>query len=432
MIRFRTMLSCLALAAWTISSLAMAQTYPPEVGASPSPNWERRVLRQFNKTPYRYGSMQEPSPASEAPPVVHDQRVRPTAAHSAVLLEEDPAPMASPASEFDEYVVDDPTMPVDYGVAGYGYTEGCGPREGCPVPGSCGPQGCGGYDVCYEGCYDDCGVYGGDCWGFGCGILDYIGTLSIMRRMSLFAGVHGFKGPTDQGQNGNFGFHEGFNFGAPLGDPWGLGLGYQLGMQATHSNFSGDRVNGIRRGDRDQIFFTGGVFHRRPEGGLQWAVAYDHLHDAYYETFDLGQIRAELTWVRPGDREFGFWGAFETRRETVANSTLEPNDMFTFFFRRYFSGGGEGRTWTGFTGNSDVLFGGDIRVPLGTSWALENSINYLLPNESRGAEGQSQESWGVSIQLVWYPGRQAACVRNDPFYPVLGVADNSSFMADLR
>jgi hypothetical protein len=106
--------------------------------------------------------------------------------------------------------------------------------------------------------------------------------------------------------------------------------------------------------------------------------------------------------------------------------------MFAFFFRHYFSGGGEGRTWTGFTGNADALLGADIRVPLGTSWALENSINYLIPKESRGASGQPQESWGVSIQLVWYPGRQASCVRNDPFFPVLGVADNSSFMADLE
>jgi len=252
-----------------------------------------------------------------------------------------------------------------------------------------------------------------------------------VRDFSLFAGVHGFKGPTDQGRNGNFGFHEGFNAGGPLG---GAGrLGYQLGLQAVHSNFSGDRVAGYRTGDRDQIFFTAGLFHRPVCRGFQWGVAFDLLHDAYYETVDLNQVRTELAYVTADRRrEFGFWGAFETRSDSIASGTLRTNDLFAFFYRRHFCGGGEGRLWTGFTSDQDALIGGDIRVPLGRSWALENGLHYLIPGEGRDAQGQSQEAWSVNIQLVWYLGRDARSVRASRFRPLFGVADNSTFIAELR
>lgn len=46
----------------------------------------------------------------------------------------------------------------------------------------------------------------------------------MLRDLTVFGGVHGFKGPLDQGRNGNFGFHEGVNLGGPLGDPWGSAI----------------------------------------------------------------------------------------------------------------------------------------------------------------------------------------------------------------
>ena len=81
------------------------------------------------------------------------------------------------------------------------------------------------------------------------------------RDLSVFAGIQGFKGPVDQGRNGNFGIHEGLNFGAPL---FGIfDFGYQVGLEMAESNFSGDQVLGnLRQSDRNQLFFTGGLFHR--------------------------------------------------------------------------------------------------------------------------------------------------------------------------
>ncbi|MBN1912072.1 MAG: hypothetical protein JW818_20295 [Pirellulales bacterium] len=276
--------------------------------------------------------------------------------------------------------------------------------------------GCGSVATCNE---PGCGEY------LGC---DRHLRGRLLRRFTFFAGVEGFKGPIDQGVNGNFGFHEGFDFGGPLGGPWGLG--YQAGLRAVQSDLSGNQVVRASREGRDQLFFTGSIFHRARCGGWQWAAAYDLLHDRFYDTIDLGQVRAEISWAQPGYREIGFWGSFGTKDDAVTGTTYKVTDLYTFFYRKHFSSGSEGRLWTGFTGNHDTLVGADFRVPLSDSWALENRFNYLIPKEGHGVNGQPQESWAVSLQLVWYPGRSAHCLSQDPFRPILGVADNAYFMVD--
>ena len=85
------------------------------------------------------------------------------------------------------------------------------------------------------------------------------------RDLQVFGGIDGFKGPLDQGRNGNFGVHEGFNFGAPLGI---FDWGWQIGAEATESNFSGDNVVDPRSADRNQFFVTGGIFKMRPRLGV--------------------------------------------------------------------------------------------------------------------------------------------------------------------
>lgn len=258
-----------------------------------------------------------------------------------------------------------------------------------------------------------------------------------LRNFQFFVGIHGFKGPFDMGRNGNFGFHEGINFGAPLGDPWGVG--YQLGVSGVHSNFSGDHVWEVREGDRNQVFFTGGLFRRARRQGWQWGVVFDLLRDSYYEKATLGQIRTETTWVTGYGWDIGYWGAYGTKEDeqsfqsedSLIRQMIKINDLFAFFYRKHFTGGGEGRLWGGFTGQSGALFGGDIRVPIGTSWALENDFQYHLPRHGKGEDGLREEAWSVNINFVWYPGRRADQVQRDPFRPLFNVASNSTFMEDV-
>lgn len=355
-----------------------------------------------------------------------------------------PAPHVGPpvAAVYEEEVGGDaPTMAVDpitidpitgdlvdgkSDVVPAGFTAARGPACGG------GEVGCGGGLEC-----------GGECGGYPCppgsgaayGPGYYGGYCGWLRELSLHAGIHGFKGPPDFGRNGNFGLHEGFNFGAPFGGPWGFG--YQLGLNVVHSNFSGDQALFLRGAGRDQLFFTAGLFRRNPQGGWQWGAAFDLLHDSYYETANLSQVRSETSYVFGGGvREIGYFGMYGTGRDRIGRINnlqieFEPTDLFAFFYRRHFSGGGSGRLWAGFTGGGDGLIGGDFHVPLGTGrWSLVNRFNYLAPRQGTGQGGLTEESWGVSIQLVFYPKQTARFAERSRFRPLFDVADNTLFMVD--
>jgi hypothetical protein len=269
------------------------------------------------------------------------------------------------------------------------------------------------------------------------------------RNLAIFAGVHGYKGPRDRGANGNFGFQEGLNFGAPLGDPWGCG--YQVGFAALQSNLSGYQENlpdvqdqernrfTTLTADRHEYFFTAGIFRRAECAGWQWGVAFDMLYDTYYENANLKQIRTETGYLFNEFFEVGYSGAYAVGGDNVSggytvagrqiDGKLDATDQFVVYFRRYFENGGDGRIWGGMTGYGDGLFGADAWIPLGGSWAIQNTFNYLIPKNGKGeAGGQINESWSVAFNLVWYPGRSVNCISKSCYRPLLNVADNSLFM----
>lgn len=262
--------------------------------------------------------------------------------------------------------------------------------------------------------------------------------------MAIFGGVHGYKGPRDRGVNGNFGFQEGANLGAPLGDPWGCG--FQVGFAALQSNISGynTTTETAATADRHQYFFTTGIFRRAECAGWQWGVTFDLLHDTYVQESNLKQIRTETGYLFNESFEIGYSGAYGVGGDDVSGTyfgrtvdgQLDATDQFVVYFRRYFENGGDGRIWGGMTGHGDGLLGADAWIPLGGSWALQNSFNYLMPKGSRGSEvqdgivegGQVRETWSVAINLVWYPGRSSNCIGKSCYRPLLNVADNSLFM----
>ncbi len=263
----------------------------------------------------------------------------------------------------------------------------------------------------------------------------------LLRNLLVFFGVHGFKGPADLGHSGNFGFHEGVNWAAPLWEPWGWGI--QLGMEALHSNFLGTEAVDVGFGpplqmaDRNQIFFTGAVFQRRMEKGLQGGVAFDLFYDHYYQNTTLCQIRSETSLVLNPYHELGYWGAYAVSRESVqgvgsADAMIRPNDLFALFYRRRFTGGGMGRIWTGLSSYGDLVLGLEGTVPLGTQWAIDNNFTCLFPKHGRSSGDRPEEAWSVSIHLVWYPGRVSNPVVSNAYHPLFYVADNSWFLVKRR
>ncbi|HEY1602780.1 MAG TPA: DUF6666 family protein [Pirellulales bacterium] len=317
-------------------------------------------------------------------------------------------------------------------------------------PGSYGAQGFSDDGAAPDG-YDDGGYggYGGGYDGYGrpmystpcpeCG--SCCGGISCPHRWfdesSVFAGVHAFKGGLDQGQNGNFGFQEGVNFAGSLWHQYGIG--YQVGAQFVQSDLSGSNIASSFNNSRQQNFLTAGLFHRPACGnGLQGGVVFDWLDDRFYSHTRFTQMRGEISYITPYGNEFGFWGAFATgTNQTVQISsttalTFGSVNMYNFFYRKNFTNGDQGRIWGGFTGDAGGIFGADYRVHMSNQWDLMGGFNYLIPGNGKSDGGSTQESWGLAMNVVWYPTRRACGIHNGPFRSLFGVADNNTFMVRER
>jgi hypothetical protein len=54
----------------------------------------------------------------------------------------------------------------------------------------------------------------------------------------------------------------------------------------------------------------------------------------------------------------------------------------------------------------------------------------MIPKQGQGETALTRESWGLIVQLVWYPGQNAKCQQQNPYRAFFNVADNSLFMVD--
>lgn len=256
---------------------------------------------------------------------------------------------------------------------------------------------------------------------------------------SIEAGAHGFTGPANRGGAGSFGFHEGFNWGGTF--PFtARGISAQVGAMAAQSNFQGADFT---IDNRNQVFATAGLF-RRVDAGLQGGVVIDYMHDQWYYDLDIGQLRGEVSWVFGCGQEFGFWGAGGFS-DKVAESRLAPpnnllgpqviserwktNEIFAFFYRQQLAAGGEGRAFGGFTGNGDGLLGADFTMPLGGCFDVKANMIYLIPKEDIHNNAVNEESWNLSLGLVWYPACRMRCTSSYD-RPLFNVADNGVFLLD--
>lgn len=401
---------------------ARAQVWQ-EQPASNGTDWQQRVLKQRAQPQQQWTAVQRPANQNQQPAAQY-QTARRNAFDTASATRE-PAAVASRqrvTRVSGEEEIIEPGMTQFEPVASEGTFADVG---GCA---SCGGGGCDSCDPCGEPACGEVCEFGWEVFDGHCG--------PWLRGLSVFTGFDGFKGPLDRGQNGNFGVNEGLNMARPLGDPWGCG--YQIGANFVQSNFSGTPFaqDVDNRGYRRQYFATAGIFQRATEcGGFQWGVAYDYLHDVYYQSADLQQVRSETSYVINNTYTVGYYGVYGvggnqlwTNRQI--DGRLDPTDMFCLYLRRNFENGGDGRIWAGATGEGDGLLGADLWVPLGRSFALENRINYMIPKSGRGDTTQTRESWGLIVQLVWYPGQNAKCQQQNPYRPMFNVADNSLFMVD--
>ncbi len=282
-------------------------------------------------------------------------------------------------------------------------------------PGGCSDGSCGACDVCNA-----------------CDPCDSCPDWYPGKDLTLSAGVHGFKNSVDAGQNSNFGFQEAVNWSSPF---WNAaGIGFQLGFQAVQSDF---HESAFFTDDRSQYFLTTGLFRRQLcDRGWQWGVVYDQLFDEFADEFDVSQVRGELSYLFRG-HELGVWFASNVgddqpgEESTSGVLSYETVDLYAFFYRRRLMHGGEGRLWGGFTGDSDTIFGGDLRVPLACDWDVVAAFNYLAPQDDQTADGQFAEAWNLGINLVWYVCPEGAFKAGGSRYrPLFNVADNGTLITN--
>ncbi|HEY5314657.1 MAG TPA: DUF6666 family protein [Pirellulales bacterium] len=324
-------------------------------------------------------------------------------------------------------------------VDGDGCDPGCGPC-GDPCCGPCGDPCCG---PCGDPCFDPgcCGGFDPTQWER----FHVCCPLAFLNELSFNSGVQAFKAPVDNGRNSNFGAHSGFNLGDAIWHHYGLG--YQVGAQFIESNVYGDQTatGNFAGGSRRQVFITAGLFHRAFYNyGWQGGVVVDYLNDNYYYSGTMYQIRAELSHLFYGGHEFGSWIAANSYAQQFtflgSNQSLRSVDLYTFFYRRNFANGTQGRVWAGFTGpislggsnsNASAIVGADYRIVLSNRWDFTGVVNYL-PSTQGGPAGQQAESWAISMNLVFYPARYARGVHNGPYRPLFNVADNSVFFVNRK
>ena len=249
-------------------------------------------------------------------------------------------------------------------------------------------------------------------------------------------GVHAFKDPIDMASNGNFGLHYGANWSGAL-LPW-HGIGYQIGGSILHSNFSGHNTGGVSSNDdRLSAYTTVGVFQRQMNTGLQGGVVWDWRHDEFYQHHDVHQVRGEISFKHQCADEFGIWFTVNTRNDLLtrvgdtSDSIISTSELYAFFYRKSWECGGEGRLYAGFSGESDGVIGGNIRLPVSDQWAIDAQATYLIPNEPNGLAGTTAESWGVGISMVWTP-KYGSDGAKYPFRALLPVASPATMMGIFK
>lgn len=317
----------------------------------------------------------------------------------------------------------------------FGLEPGCGFESPLGFEASCGmEQGCGGYGCDVGGCNDCVGIH--------------LPILRIdWRRFDFFAGVNSFTGPANHATDGlplrggsaSFGFYEGFNEGRSLNRLLGLDLSSQLGVRATQSSLSGAEFT---EDSRSQIFVTGGLF-RRVDFGLQYGLVVDYLYDDWWFRHNLVQMRGELSWNDSCGREFGY--QFMASRDSstsntrligaggviaIGTSTFEPVNQHRLFLRGNTQRGATYMAFAGGTDQGDGLLGGLLTSSFHNRFAVQGGVTYLIPSESNRAGGFANETWNLSMGIVFRPGGKHGAGRY--CRPMFDVADNGSFMVDRR
>lgn len=311
--------------------------------------------------------------------------------------------------------------------------------EGDFVDGVCESCGHGGgyFDSC-DSCYGRGGCPPGSCWITGLG--------ELFRNAEYFSGAASFKSPMfripeDVFENrlfddSSYGLYAGFNAGLPLCRlSCGLFSG-QFGVRSVQSNFNG---NSFTSEERNQTFITGG-FYRRVDYGMQLGMVVDVLHEDWFTTDDVVQLRGDLGWVYPNGTTLGFRFAKGVQdadtsgvHDNVAFTGLiqQPIDHYRFYYKYDAPSGGTGAGYVGWSGDSQTVMGLDFDIPVAERVAVQAGFSYYLgeegmPSGSLNVGGNPNDAFNIFVGMSFRPCGMNH--YNSYHRPMFSVADNGSLM----
>jgi hypothetical protein len=451
-------LAAIALAAVTATSPASAQTTTNKLRSG-----QQYASQQIQVAEARPAGAKSSKPVAQKQAAVRqstrrDQATAPKPRTTQSQPEARPASLVRRAAHGEVMEEMPPSRIVSSEVAQASHVCGC---DQCSTAFHAGHIGhgevvCGAEPVCgIEGNFDpafpfepSCGFESG-CGGVGCDAGACNDCVAIRlpilridwRRFDFFAGVNSFTGPANhandglplRGGSGSFGFYEGFNEGRSLNRLFGLDLSSQFGVRATQSSLSGAEFT---EDSRNQVFVTGGLF-RRVDFGLQYGVVVDYLYDDWWYRNNLTQLRGEISWNDNCGREFGyqFMASSDSSTSTTnligagaGTATFEPTNQHRLFLRGNTTGGATYMAFAGGTDQGDGLLGGLLTSNFRNRFAVQGGVTYLIPNESNRAGGFANESWNLSMGIVFRPGGRNGAGRY--CRPMFDVADNGTFLVD--
>lgn len=264
--------------------------------------------------------------------------------------------------------------------------------------------------------------------------------------LTIFVGLEGAKQPQEFGVNAHFGGRASVNWSSQLFDESNIGIQIGTAINYTDNAVQVLELIGEAKG-RSQSYTTIGLFERT-DCGLLWGVTWDHLHQSYYDKFDIDQFRARLGYMTDDVNEFGIRASIAASRDFGSvrnlggdrvNVELESIAQGTAYWRHFWKTGADTMMWAGVaeshseknlvTGGgtasgAQLVFGAEINIPLNDHFALFGQGNFISPADT----GTVDSFLGVAF----YPGGTAMHARKHRYSSLHPVANSTNFAVDLR
>jgi len=271
------------------------------------------------------------------------------------------------------------------------------------------------------------------------------GSSSGVQNLNIFIGLDGSKQPQDLGINANMGARFGANFGFPIMKD--NRLGGQVGVALNLSDAAVHVLDQVgTTSNRMQLFVTAGVF-QKSVSKFTWAAGIDLQYSDYYDTFWLGQVRAQVGRALNDRHEVGAWftvgtmGADAEVDNTGIGVRLEPIGQINGYWSQTWPTGARTAIWVGLASGHDnvvlafppgqweprsdwvAVYGAGLQLPLSDRFAIAGAANFLTPT----ATGTVDAYLGV----VFSPGGGMS-KGGGAFRPVMPVGNNPMMPINLK